>query len=95
MEAQGQCGRGRATLDGGDQGHPPVRHIQRGGFARQEVIAQRPQHHRQVAEQSFRGGILLAFAVTASPRDQPVSGGAFRVEIVNRGSGRIGIGRYG
>jgi site-specific DNA recombinase len=75
-----------------DQGRQPVRHIQRGGFTRQPVIAQRPQHDRQVAEQSFRGGVLLARAVAANSRNQGVGGGALGIEVVEGQAmgGRIG-----
>ncbi|KAB2921392.1 MAG: hypothetical protein F9K25_20555 [Candidatus Contendobacter sp.] len=73
----------------------PVRHVQRRRCARQHVVAQGPQHLGQVAEQDLGGGVVLARAVTAHQRDQPVGGGAFGVEVVEGRAGRSEIGGIG
>ena len=99
-----QEGRGRinacagplqAPLDRIDQGCGPVRHIQRRRCARQQVVAQGPQHLGQVAEQDLGNGVVLARAVTAHQRDQPVGGGALRVEVVEGWAGWVGVGLVG
>ena len=92
MRPASRYGLALAALDGVDQGRQPVCHIQRGRFARQQVIAQRPQHLGQVAEQDLGGRVFLALTVTVHQRDELVSRRAVRVEIVNGGPGRIGIG---
>ena len=78
-----------------DDGRHPIRRVQRGGLARQEVIAQGAQHHRQVGEQLFGGGVVQALAVAANHRDEPVCGGALGVEVVEGLAGRIGVGFIG
>ena len=78
-----------------DDGGQPIGHVQGGGLARQQVIAQGAQHHRQVAEQNLGGRVVLALAVAADHRDQPVGGGALGVEIVDGLAGRSGVGLVG
>lgn len=81
MRGSGQFGRSRAAFNRvGDRGDP-VSDIQGGSLAGQNVIAQRPQHDRQIAEPLFGRGVLLALAMLANPRNQPISGGALRVEV--------------
>ena len=75
MRPASRYGLALAALDGVDQGRQPVCHIQRGRFPRQHVIAQGPQHDWQVAEQDLGGRVVLALAVAANQRDEPVGGG--------------------
>lgn len=65
----------RAPLDGLNDRREPVRHIQRGRFARQHVVAQGAQDLGQVTEQDLGGGVLLTFAVAAHQCDEPVGDG--------------------
>ena len=48
----------QTAFEGVNQGRQPVRHIQRGRFARQQVIAQGAQDLGQVAEQNLGGGVF-------------------------------------
>jgi hypothetical protein len=75
-----------------DEGRQPVSHIQHGGLTRQDVIAQRPQCYGQIAEQNLGGRVVLALAMAASHRDQPVGGGALGVEIIDGRALEEGIG---
>ena len=86
MEVLAGLRRGLAAFNSVDDRRQPVGHIQGGRLTRQQMIAQGAQHDRQVAEQSFRGGIVLALAMSANPRDQGVGGGALGVESVDGGT---------
>ena len=85
----------RTTFNRVNDGGQPVRHIQRGRFPRQQVIAQGAQHHRQVADKGLSGRVLLARAVAPRHRDQGVGGGAVGVEVVEGRAGRGRVGRIG
>ena len=52
MRPASRYGLALTPLDGVNQGSQPVSHIQGGRLTRQQMIAQRPQDHRQVAEQA-------------------------------------------
>jgi len=78
----------RPPLDRIDQGCDPVGDIQGGCFPRQQVIAQGAQHLGQVAEQDLGGRVVLALAVAANQRDEPVGGGALGVEVVDSLAGQ-------
>lgn len=64
---------------------------QGGRLTGQDVIAQGAQDLGQVAEQLLASGVLLALAVAANPRDQPVGGGAFGVEVIDGRARWIGM----
>lgn len=55
------------------------------------MIAQGTQDYRQVAEQLFSGGVLLARAMAANPRDQPVGRGHLRVKVIDGRTRWIGM----
>ena len=82
MRAPERRGAIQTTFNRVDDGRHPVRHVQRRRFARQPAFAQGAQHHGQVADQLLPGRLLLARAVAAHQRDQPVGGGALGVEVV-------------
>ena len=63
VRAPGWYGFALAAFHGVDQGRQPVRRVQRRRFARQHVIAQGAQYHRQISEQLLGGRVLLAGAV--------------------------------
>lgn len=91
MEVLAEWGRGRAAFNGLNDRRQPIGHIQGASLTGQDMIAQRPQHHWQVVEQSFRSGVRLALAVTANQRNQSVSSGAFGVEVIKGQAMRSGI----
>lgn len=65
--------------------------IQSADLAGQDMIAQGAQDHRQVAEQLFGGGVLLALAVAANHCHQGVGGGHLRVEVIDGRTQWIGV----
>ncbi len=88
MPGGGRTGRIDRAVHHVDDGRHPIRRVQRGGLARQQIIAQSAQHHGQIGEQLLGGGIVEALAVAPCHRDQGVGGGAFGIEVVEGGAGR-------
>ena len=95
MGAARRFGRRVAPFNSFDDRREPVGHIQGASLTGQNVIAQRPQRYGQIAEQDLGGGVVLALAVTANQRNQPVGGGARRVEVVDGLPVWVGVGFVG
>ena len=86
-------GRRVAPFNGFDDRRESIGHIQGASLTSENVIAQGAQDLRQIAEQYIGGRVFLALAVAANHRDELVSSGALRVEVVEGLAGWIDDGR--
>ena len=63
------------VLDHLDERGDSVSGVEGIGFARKHEVTQPSQHHRQVLQQPFRGGVRFTLAVSASHRHELVGCG--------------------